>query len=350
MYRLRALIPLVALFVLLAPQVVFAQGSVPLLDPEWHIVPDPSKLDSSCKPTDPLGIGGVIVLLQNLMNAAVALGVIVMTIVIAYSGFLLLTSPFNSENRSKAKTTLGGTMMGIFIVLSAWLVMDFVMKILYNPDAIFAGQSIGPWNQVLVGGDACIKASDKVKPLFDFLSIGQRPQPDYTVGAGGGGTPVSRPAGGSCRVASSGACSVQSLSKTCFAGRAEEASRICNLESAGGNPAIKSGSDRLNGGSGPSYSVGLWQINLTVHKVGGLDCPSAFTMTCGAGNGSLVGPNKPGACRSQIKPGMERLYEQCVSAAQNAAQNTEVACRLYGSSATFQPWSYSANKCSVPKR
>lgn len=349
MHRFRALPLLLAVFIFCVPVAAHAAG-LPLLDPNWHIVPDPHVLDSTCPEGSPLGIGGVIVLLQNLMNAAVSLTVIVMTLVIAYAGFLLVTSPFNSENRTKAKTTLFNTVIGVIIVLSAWLVMDFAMKILYNPEATFGGKAIGPWNQVLVGGDACIRKGEGA-PLFT-LPFAVGPKVDTSVGAGGtggtGGTGSAGATGGSCRIASMGPCSVATLQKTCFANRAQEASRICNLESAGGNPRVKSGSDRLNGGSGPSYSVGLWQINLTVHKVAGLDCPSAFTMTCGSGNGSLIGPSKPGACRSQIKPGMERLYEQCVAAAQIAENNTTVACKLYGSG-SFQPWSYSANKCNVPK-
>ena len=344
MHRLRALLLLAVIGLCLAPQLALAQSGLPLLDPGWHIVPDAKELDPSCDAGAPLGIGGVMVLLQNLMNAAVSLTVIVMVLVIAYAGFLFITSPFNSENRTTAKTTLMNTVMGVLLVLAAWLVMDFVMKILYNPEANFAGEVIGPWNEVLVGGDACIKEGE-TKPLFGSFELSQRnPQvdPDTSIDRpAGGGTGR----GGSCLVPSNGPCSIATLQQTCFGSRAEGASRICNLESAGGNSAAKSRSDRLNGGSGPSYSVGLWQINLTVHKVAGLNCPSAFTAPCGP-KGSLVGPSKPGACYSQIKPGMERLYHECVAAAQVASENSKVACKLYDEGG-FKPWSYSANKCKV---
>ncbi len=46
--------------------------------------------------------------------------------------------------------------VGLFIVLAAWLIVDFVMKSLYNPDAWQEG-SLGPWNSILVGGDTCVQ-------------------------------------------------------------------------------------------------------------------------------------------------------------------------------------------------
>lgn len=289
--------------------------------------------------------GCVLQTVQNVFNVSISIGVIICILWIAYTGFMLMTSGSNVSRRQLAKQQALKVVTGLVILLSAWIIVDFVMKTVYNPNTSFEGSYFGPWNQIWApkedGSDRCIVKRDPTPITSGTLGI-ITGAPSGSGGGGGGG------GGGSCTVMSSGACSTAVLANSCFANRATEAAKICNLESRGGDPAAKSGSDRLNGGSGPSYSVGLWQINLTVHEVNGLKCPQAFTMKCGPGNDSLIGSSKPGACRAEIKPGMERLYQQCVAAAQNPAHNTAVACRLYNESG-FQPWSYSANKCGVPK-
>lgn len=152
------------------------------------------------------------------------------------------------------------------------------------------------------------------------------------------------------------ACSVDNLKKSCFSDRAEEASRICNIESGGGlSPDQESSSDKLNSGAGPSYSIGLWQINLTAHKVAGLDCPTAFSKICGKGTatpnkrGPFDGGPKVGNCSSTIKPDKEPLYDACVAAAKIITNNIGAACNASKENGGgFKPWAYTANKCSIP--
>jgi hypothetical protein len=154
--------------------------------------------------------------------------------------------------------------------------------------------------------------------------------------------------GGSCKIPTNptNLCSVENLSKTCFSSIAVGASKVCNLESGG--RSICSGSDKLNRGAGPSYSCGLWQINLTVWSVAGLDCPSAFTGPCGP-NGT-VGRKaglRIGNCTQSIRPGKEGLYQQCVAAANNPKINQEFTCsKIYKGNLT--PWKTSARTCNVP--
>ena len=165
-------------------------------------------------------------------------------------------------------------------------------------------------------------------------------------GAGGNASAntQSSAVGANCTVPSSSnsPCSVQSLSSTCFAASGAAASQVCMLESAGGQQAILSGSDKLNSGSGPSYSVGLWQINLTTTKVGGLNCPAAFSAPCSGA--AIHNQGKVGWCSSTIKD--QSLYSQCVAAAQNPQNNSQAACSLYNS--RLSAWQCSASRCSVP--
>ena len=336
----RLLVPFLFLTLLSLALPFEAQADMPLFDPTWHLVPDAHELDADCSPGAPLGFAGVLQLIQNLMNAGISIGILICVLVIAFAGMLFILTPANPENHSMARQMLTNAAVGLLIILSAWIVVDFVMKVLYQGESGQEGK-FGPWNEILTGGDYCVKAQTGVQSLFN-QAIAELP---YTPPGTGGA------AGGTCSVPSSQAnpCSVTNMQQQCFAARATDASRICMLESAGGQAAIKSGSDKLDGGTGPSYSIGLWQINLTVHKVDGLNCPAAFTKPCGQGYGTLVGPSKPGACNSSLKTdkASQDLYAKCVLAAQDPAKNTTVACSLYKSAGGFQPWTYSANRCSV---
>ncbi|MDP2815353.1 MAG: pilin, partial [Rectinemataceae bacterium] len=154
--------PLLLLVVLFVPFVVSAQSNLPLFDPDWQLVPDAHKIDpENCPEGYPLGFGGVLQLVQNGMNAAISFGVIIFVLVIAGAGILWILTPTNPENHSQAKKILTNGVIGLLIILSAWLMVDFVMKILYNPNAY----NLGPWNEILVGGDLCIKPAE-TKALF----------------------------------------------------------------------------------------------------------------------------------------------------------------------------------------
>lgn len=127
----------------------------------------------------PCGFNGVLEIIRNLMNLGISLAVVVATIIIAWAGFLYIASSTNPESRSKANKMLLSAVIGLMIVLSAWLIVDFVMKTLY-------GGQFGPWNTILTGGgDDCIKAKT-VKPLFDGSIV-------TIPGSGGGGTSVPDP-------------------------------------------------------------------------------------------------------------------------------------------------------------
>jgi hypothetical protein len=97
--------------------------------------------------------GCVLQTIQNVVNLGISLGVIFAVIVIAWGGFLWMTSSVNVRNREQAKTMLSHAVIGLVIALSAWLLVDFVMKILYNPDAEASGVKYGPWNTILADGE-----------------------------------------------------------------------------------------------------------------------------------------------------------------------------------------------------
>ena len=345
MHPFRAFLLIALAVCVLAPQALFA-AELPLLDPGWSIVPDPSVLDSSCKPTDPLGMGGILVLVQNLMNAAVSLTVIVMVLIIAYAGFLFLTSPFNSENRSKAKSTLAGTFMGVIIVLAGWLLVDFVMKVLYNPDAVFAGKEIGPWSRIITGGDACIKARD-TKPLFDSLpfSPGGGPSVNSELGAGGGYAGPGQPAS-----LGTADCSPSRIATAAAAGgyrltdaQASTFSCLAKSESSCGQNI--SGAKTPDGKSTTAH--GMFQIVLGYRnpKTGALSpCHSLNIPVCSAaakrvgwtGSGDLNCANAFSG--GKVKPGMESLARVCQAASKDLNCNASAAACLLKQTPSFSDW------------
>jgi hypothetical protein len=156
-----SLLVVVLLFVGVAPVVAQAQG-IPSLDSGFRIVPDASQLDSTCPVGAPLSFGAVMHIAQNLLGIAIAFGVVIFVIMMAWAGFLLITSPFNAEAKSTARKLLGNAAIGLLITMSAWLIVDFVMKTLYNPN----NSAWGPWNSILGDGPACVKKSDNMDTLF----------------------------------------------------------------------------------------------------------------------------------------------------------------------------------------
>lgn len=135
------------------------------------------------------GFGGVLAIIQNTINFIIGLSIIVATIIMVWAGGLYMLSATNPESRSTANKMLINAAVGLLIVLSAWLIVDFVMKTLYDNDSEF-----GPWNSILMGGsgDSCVVAKP-TSPLFsgDIFAI-----PGQGGGTGGGSNcPAADPAG-----------------------------------------------------------------------------------------------------------------------------------------------------------
>jgi len=147
---MKILLSIASVFLLAFPAIAEA---APFLNP---IVPE------ACQAC-PCGFGGVLQIIQNLMNFGIGIAILVATIIIAWGGFLYIMSSANPESRSKANKMLINAAIGLFIVLSAWLIVDFVMKSLYDGET----SRFGPWNTIISGeGDICIKENENVKSLF----------------------------------------------------------------------------------------------------------------------------------------------------------------------------------------
>lgn len=166
------------------PLAASAQTGMPLFDPNWQLVPKPEVLDpANCKPGDPLSFGAVLQLIQNGMNAVISLGVIIAVLVMVFAGILWILTPTNPENHSQARKMLTNAAIGMLIILAAWLIVDFVMKTLYDENKT----AWGPWNAILIGGKACVTEMD-TQPLFsgDIYSRPGEGTGGFETGGGGG--------------------------------------------------------------------------------------------------------------------------------------------------------------------
>lgn len=96
--------------------------------------------------------GCVLQVIQNIINFGVTLATILFTIYLVITGFAFMTSGGSPQARSSARTRFLNVFVGLAVLLCSWLLVDFVMKTIYND-----GQ-FGPWNAILAGtgNDHCI--------------------------------------------------------------------------------------------------------------------------------------------------------------------------------------------------
>lgn len=177
-------IPLLALLLVLLPGAHVHAANLPLLDPNFSIVPDACRVDCPC------GVGAFLQFIQNIMNVLISFAVVVMSLIIAWAGFLFVASAANPESRSKARSMLINAFIGLFIVLSAWLIVDFIMKHLYGDGST----AFGPWNKILVlDGSQCIDVNNnlgKIEGLPGVVGIGVNGVAGGTAGGGASGYEV----------------------------------------------------------------------------------------------------------------------------------------------------------------
>lgn len=120
-----------------------------------QIVPD----ICDCENTAP-AFGCVMQVLQNVIRVLIAISFVMATLALMYAGFVWMTSGGNAERRSTGKNLLLNVIVGIVVILMAWLIVDFVMKT-FSDEAKF-----GPWHDILAAqGESaavCLEKRDQV--------------------------------------------------------------------------------------------------------------------------------------------------------------------------------------------
>lgn len=158
MFRQIALFLVAGVF-LLAPFSVSA-ATVNFFGP---IIPDGTNGQPNCKCEAVLGSDGntypsapdwscVLATIQNAVAVGISFVFVMITLIIAYSGIMIMMSPDNPRQREAGKSMVTNAILGLVIVLTAWLIVDFVMKALYNQakgEEILGREAESmPWNSI----------------------------------------------------------------------------------------------------------------------------------------------------------------------------------------------------------
>lgn len=156
------LIPLFAFALLVIPSFAFA-ADASFFGP---IVP------TECSGKDvggticPCSFAAVLETVRHVINIVISLAIAIATVLLAWAGISFMINGTNEEKRKAARGMVMNVIIGIVIVLGAWLIVDFVMKTLYSGMDGNAGL-YGPWNSIIKdNGSFCIEEKN-LKPLFD---------------------------------------------------------------------------------------------------------------------------------------------------------------------------------------
>jgi hypothetical protein len=248
----------------------------------------------------------------------------------------------NVDLKKQAKEGLKAVFIGLVFMLSSWLIVSTVLFYLASDGFV---QGDGNFFGVVKGdgafGISCslYSAGNKGRLSKDGSIFGLRS--GGGAGGAGGGSGESFGNVGVCKPGqpAGNPCSPASLAETCFGGtNVNTWSAICQAES-NGNVSIPSSTDRC---AGDPVSFGLFQINITVHKLkdpttgSTLDCPAAF-------NGKLETVSSVCSVKDRA------LYDKCRAAATNAKTNINKACEIAAPNASNTgPWG-AARRCKISK-
>ena len=80
-------------------------------------------------------------LAQNILNTGIFIAVFLSAVLFAWAGAKYLVNAANPGQVTQAKAIFANVLIGLLIILSGWLIVDTLMKVLTNG-------SFGPWNKV----------------------------------------------------------------------------------------------------------------------------------------------------------------------------------------------------------
>jgi hypothetical protein len=224
-------------------------------------------------------------------NYALKIIGILAAVMLMAGGLLWLISGGDAGKIGQAKEIIIGSITGLIILMSSYLILVQV-----NPNLV-------KMNPISIGN-------------LDRDSI---PAPEDTVAFKG-----------KCKATDTGACAIANMK--IFGNRAEQASAICMAES-GGDPKVSNKTTFCTNGG---FAVwGLFQFNLSANKFTDengvtLNCPSAYNKTWTNSSPSCTIVNQP-------------LYDACVKAATTAELSIKNAYSLAKNG--WGPWEANSKWC-----
>ena len=262
------------------------------------------------------------VYLKGLIVAIVGLSIIFAVIMIVIGGIEYVAAAVPSA-KSEGKKKIIGAISGLLIAIFSYLLL-----ITINPDLISVGFNLDDLKNIQYPEWL---AESGVSPQ------GHVGDPGIGGSSSGGGSSGNLGSGKCVPIHESGNyCDVDALVPY-FGQYAERMSAICNVESIGGQVGIASGSD-LCQRTGPPFSFGLFQINITVNDLGGLDCMYKHKK----GVRAFTGPDYSCTVDNQD------MYDACVAQAKIPSVNIAEAVRQFNQGG-FNRWGANTRECHFTK-
>jgi hypothetical protein len=280
--------------------------------------------------------GCVLQVIQNVINLAVYLGVLITIVYIVVAGAQMVINSTNPNAIKAARGRIWNGVIGIALILCSWLIVDFVMKTLYN------STTYGPWNSILAGkgNDLCLKPTEPTGiPTTISGAISQFANPG-TGSSVAGGTAASNGSGNACdpaavqQAANAGGVSMsasQASTLACIAGPESNCGALMKNYNWNGVKSMP-----------PSTAWGPFQITLKGNATclnntacqqaagvtGSLDCRAAFTSS---------GIAIPG-----------QLLSQCQTAAANLGCSAAAAsCIVAANKGSYSAWTGNADSTAA---
>lgn len=325
-YLRRSILILLSAFIALVPGVSFAAGFFGPIVPEGcYCNNKPIQGGGGFIGSAP-DYGCVLAVIQNLIQFAVTLGVILCVLWIAYAGFSLMVSGGSAEARSQGKTRIVNALVGILVILSAWLVVNFVMNVLYNG-------KFGAWNSILAADSSsqCITPKEPTA-----ITAGSLLTTLTTVAPGTANGLPSGNAGDACnpskiqtaaQTAGVNMPSTEAVMLACLAG--PESTCGSNLQNYNWN-GVKDPRK-------PSTAYGPFQVLLSTNS----NCYDNNTCEVAAG---VSGPLncKSGFSNGRPIPGSQTVAN-CIKAASNLGCSAAAADCLYRQNGNYNAWTTDKN-------
>lgn len=216
----------------------------------------------------PAGWGMFMTVINNIIELILTLGIVfVAPIVIAIAGFLYVLNPYSPSNIDKAKGILTHIIVGIIVMLAAWMIVDAVMAVLYNPSA--AG---GTWSSLITSnGDFCLTQAGALPgdPLNQAPLSG--------VSANGGVTTVNGQPTAQCS-SSNTACSPAALQSTGLSATQANVMSCIAVTESSGNPGTPPYNTTHPGSN--STACGTFQITQTTWNKYASGACADFSTNC----------------------------------------------------------------------
>jgi len=266
----------------------------------------------------------LIVVINNLISLAITIIIVfIAPIMIAYSGFLFVSNPYNVSGLSQAKSILQNTIVGIVVSLAAWMIVGALMAVLYDRGSV--GQT---WETLITGsGDLCLEIAEVLNQVEPGVSISG-------IDASGQAILNFDP-----NEASSGACSAAALKRAVPSLTTAEAKTFACLakyESTCGTRMKNYSWDKPDSEGKASTAYGAFQVTLSSNNA----CyeNSACAAAAGISETEKLNCQKGFAAKGFTKGGDPEVLDRCTKAASNLACSTAAAACLLKTPKGFNNW------------